>query len=434
MIRLERLMFAVLVLLQGTALAQEAAPVAPPAEPAPAPAPAEIAAPAPEPVAAPVAAEPAPIEATSAPVDAPVEEAAPVEEEETPWSDNLSLGMFVDTYYNFDFNRPDLQTANSLGHNPYVRTNGFALAFLGLDAAYSLGDVGAVASLRFGPGASPLIGQTDTGIGLDNIWQAYLTYAPTEGLTLDMVQFATIYGAEVGESWMNINYTRGALYFNYQPFWHTGLRVGYQASDMVKLNVLVVNGVNQPLDGDRSPEFGLQLALTPADIFFLAVGWYGSPIDSDGKFWSNFVDVVATLNVDAFTLIGNFDIGFNDLAEDPMTGVDPDNATYWGLSLAAKYAVSEQVALGLRGEYLADPDALNFKFGENLITGTATVEYAPVENIIFRLDGRVEKADADIYSGKSAGPVEDPDTMEEVWMPNTDTLVTAVLGVVVKTN
>jgi hypothetical protein len=415
-----------LLLTQGVvAHAQDAAPAptAPEAAPAPIEAQAQIAVPpAPEPAPAPVA---EPVEAAPV-VESPVVEEPAAEEEEGSWSDALSLGMFVDSYYNFDFNRPDLQTANSLGHNPYVRTNGFALAFLGLDMAYSLGDVGAVASLRFGPGASPLIGQTDTGIGLDNIWQAYLTYAPAEGLTLDMGQFATIYGAEVGESWMNINYTRGALYFNYQPFWHTGLRVGYQASDMVKLNLLVVNGVNQPLDVDRSPEFGLQVALTPADIFFLAVGWYGSPIDSDGKFWSNFVDVVATLNVDALTLIGNFDVGFNDVGE--------DTNSYWGMSLAGKYAVSEQVALGLRGEYLADPDALNFAFGENLITGTATVEYAPVENIIFRLDGRVEKADADIYSGKSAGSVEDPDTMEEVWMPNTDTLVTAVLGVVVKTN
>jgi hypothetical protein len=417
--------------MQGVAHAQDVAPVETAPAPAAAPAPVEAQAQ----IAAPPVTEPAPIDAPvmAAPVEEPPPAEEPAAEEEGSWSDALSLGMFVDTYYNFDFNRPDLQSANSLGHNPYVRTNGFALAFLGLDAAYSLGDVGAVTSLRFGPGASPLIGQTDTGIGLDNIWQAYLTYAPAEGLTLDMGQFATIYGAEVGESWMNANYTRGALYFNYQPFWHTGLRVGYQAHEMVKLNLMVVNGVNQPLDLDRSPEFGLQVALTPADIFFLAVGWYGSPIDSDGKFWSNFIDVVATLNVDAFTLIGNFDVGFNDVAEDPMTGVDPDTNTYWGLSLAAKYAVSEQVALALRGEYLADPDALNFTFGENMITGTATVEYAPVENIIFRLDGRVEKADADIYSGKSSVVVEDEDGALSS-TPNTDTLVTAVLGVVVKTN
>jgi hypothetical protein len=428
MIRLRILTIAALLLWQGAALAQEPAP-APTPEPAPtslevqtqiAAEPAPAAGPAPSPVA-----EPAPVMAP-APIEEAAADEAPAEEVEGTWADNLSLGMFVDTYYNFDFNRPRLQTANSLGHNPYVRTNGFALAFLGLDASYSLGPVGAVASLRFGPGASPLIGQTDTGIGLDNIWQAYLTYAPVDGLTLDMGQFATIYGAEVGESWMNINYTRGALYFNYQPFWHTGLRVGYQVSDMVKINALVVNGVNQPIDGDRSPEFGLQLAMTPAEVFFLAVGWYGSPIDSDGKFWSNFVDVVATLNVDALTLIGNFDVGFNDVGE--------ESNSYWGLSLAAKYAVTEQVALGLRGEYLADPDALNFAFGENLITGTATVEYAPVENIVFRLDGRVEKADADIYTGKSAALVTDEDTMETSYAPNTDTLVTAVLGVVVKTN
>ena len=46
----------------------------------------------------------------------------------------------------------------------------------------------------------------------------------------------------MAESWQNMNYTRGALYFAMQPFWHTGLRGSYQVSDSLGLTALVVNG------------------------------------------------------------------------------------------------------------------------------------------------------------------------------------------------
>lgn len=448
----------------GVAVAQDTAPAAPPAavDPAtPAP-PADSAAPAapeaaatpatPEaptaPAAAPTApAEPAPVlapapepvvvaETTTIVTEEPAVEPA---EEEGSWADDLALSMFVDAYYNVDWNLANatgdgfLNANGSQSHRAYVRTNGFALSFLGFEAAYAKEHYAVTASLRFGPSANPLIGQLGAGLGLDFVKQAYVSLMPTEELTIDLGQFDTIYGAEVADSWANVNYTRGALYFLMQPFWHTGLRVGYQASDMVGLKFLVVNGVNSGFDSDRAVDLGAQLALTPSDEFSAYIGYYGSQAKPDGQTWSHFFDLVATANLEPVTLVFNADLGINDFA-----GSD-ESTTFWGLSLAARLALSSEWGIGLRGEYLSEtagdaakelieegaPQAAPVSdfFDDYLATGTLTLEYIPegMENVILRLDTRLESSGVNLfYEGKDLTP--------------TDMYVSSVLGVVVKTN
>ena len=67
--------------------------------------------------------------------------------------------------------------------------------------------------------------------------------AVVAGLSLVAGTFGTIFGAEVAESWLNLNYTRGELYFNLQPFWHTGIKAEY-AKDAFVARALVVNEPN----------------------------------------------------------------------------------------------------------------------------------------------------------------------------------------------
>lgn len=388
----------------ASAQAQEA----PPAEPAPV-----EAAPAPEPAPAPVMApvEEAPME------DAPAEEAPA---EEAAEEGGLSIGMFADAYYNFDWNLPpqsNLGANGGLGHTAYVNSQGFGLAFLGLDASYSAGTVGATASLRFGSGTNQLIGQAGNP-GIENIWQAYVSWMPTEQLTLDVGQYATIYGAEVGESWMNLNYTRGALYFAYQPFWHTGLRASYQATDELAVKVLVANGVNTALTSDtrngpstRAPDLGLQLAYGGEEISAY-LGYYGNPIQADGRTWSHFVDLVLVGAFGDATIIFNGDLGVANL--DPA-----DSEMYFGVSLAAGYKLTPEWGLAARGEYLSAPTELGAQFGESLVTGTLTVEYNVSDSMVIRLDNRLELADAEIFTTKD-------DTSK--------TYISSVLGLAVHTN
>jgi len=416
-----------LAMVAGTVSAQ-AQDTAPAAEPAPA---AEVAAP---------PAEPAPIEATTGAASTSVvtsqrpeaskEQAAaePVAEEEV--DTGLALSAFADAYYNFDWNLPPQTALGANGtqdHTAYVNSQGFGLAFLGLDASYSHDVVGMMASLRFGSGADRLIGQAGDS-GLANIWQAYGTWTPTDELTIDFGQFATIYGAEVGESWLNLNYTRGALYYYMQPFWHTGVRLAYQATDQIAIKAMLTNGVNNGLatnevwgPATRMPDVGLQLAYT-GDSVSAYVGYYGNPVKPEGRGWSHFADLVLVGSFDALTVIFNGDLGVAGETADEM-GETIDPQAYFGLSLAGGYAINDQFGVALRGEYLSAPeisDGVYFApFGTSLITGTLTFEYKPEPHFSIRLDNRLELADQEIFITKD-------DT--------SSTYISSTLGVVVHTN
>ena len=176
--------------------------------------------------------------------------------------------------------------------------NGFALSFAGIDASYDAGQLGATISLRAGPSVLIFYGRDAGQFGLDNITQAYATWTPTPALSIDFGQFNTIFGAEVAESWQNLNYTRGALYYAMQPFWHTGLRATVTPSDQVAITGMVVNGVNSAHDDNDSPSLALQLSLTPNEVFSMALGGFVTlQPSSDGGQFDNFFDLVASLTV-----------------------------------------------------------------------------------------------------------------------------------------
>jgi hypothetical protein len=417
-----------------TAQAQVAAPT-----PAPVAAPAEVAAPVPEETPAPVPetmAAPEPGGVTVMETMAEKEQAA--DEDHEMAESGLSISMFADSYYNFDWNLPP-QTAlganGSLGHTAYVNSQGFGLAFVGLDASYSLGNVSATTSLRFGSGTQGLIGQYQGGVdpttgaligkvGLQNIWQAYVSWAPTEKLAIDLGQFATVYGAEVGESWLNLNYTRGALYFNFQPFWHTGARMTYQATDEFAVKLLLDNGVNTGLAADtrnsskasRAPDVGVQLVYT-GDGLAAYLGYYGNPIKPEGRSWSHFGDLVLVGTFGDATVIFNADVGVNHQLD--------KGKVFYGVSLAGGYQLSDQFGVALRGEYLGAPQDLGpmgsgfAGFGKHLITGTLTLDYKPADGLVIRLDNRLEAAELEIFATKDNA---------------SKTYFSSVLGVVVHTN
>jgi hypothetical protein len=341
------------------------------------------------------------------------------EAEESSWTDDFTLGAFVDAYGALrSDNNAAKAPVNGAGagqypHEAYVQADGFALAFAGLDASYSGDEFGATISLRFGPGV-PRFYAADMGpLGIDNITQAFVTWKPSmvPGLTLDLGQFGTIYGAEVLESWRNVNYSRGALYYAMQPFWHTGLRANYAINDKFGLNALVVNGVNTVYENNKSPSLGIQALVTPVDELFIAAGYLGAlhPRDDgeQGSAFDHFFDVVATLSIGDFKLVGNAD--FN-LYRQAGAG---DKENWWGVSLAPAYALTNWFGVGARVEYLSD--SANFLFGmteevagmdvpvadtTSLTTLTATLDFKPVPNsgaLVLRPEFRYEIASDDYF-------------------------------------
>jgi hypothetical protein len=372
----------------------------------------------------------------------------PVEASAAPGG--LKISAFVDAFYSF---QTAAQGTPSPVHRAYdsnnwvsnadtnagFAQNGFGLSFAGIDASYDGGQLGATISLRAGPSV-PIFFAGDTGpLGIDNITQAYATWAPVPQLSIDVGMFSTIFGAEVAESWKNLNYTRGGLYYAMQPFWHTGMRIAVSPNDKVTLTGMAVNGVNTVHDDDESPGLALQLSITPNDLFSLAAGWYTTPKPStDGGIFDNFFDLVAALTVERFSLVLNADLCVNrDKVNDgPGYHQELDDPMFWGISLAAGYQATDLFGIALRGEVLSDSDNQLYKatrsnFGvtfpttqqTNVVTVTGTLDFKPVEgsnNLVIRWDNRIETSNEDIFFNRSESPT-------NVWFGST-------LGVVVTTD
>jgi len=392
---------AVMLLSAGSAWAQT--PAAPAEQPATTAAPtaeasatAEVAAPAPAtdeaPADAPTAVEEAPAE--PAPAAEPAPEEAPAEEEAA--GGEFSYMVFGDAYASVQTAQvgsasPVWRAYDSSAVNPaggFTAENGFGLAFAGVDLAYSGKQFGVTTSLRFGPGVTKFYA-TDNGIfGIDNITQAFVTWMPMEKLTLDFGQFGTIFGAEVAESWINLNYTRGALYYAMQPFWHTGLRAAFALSDTVTLKALLVDDVNTvSLAAGSDLQAGLQLAVSAGDL-----GLYVGTLQTLGEqnvLFDRFFDLVVTYGAGDLSLVFNADLNIQDAPGELFGG-----NTFYGLSLAAGYAFNPMFGVAGRVEWLdfsTDVDS------SELVTATLTLDVKPVkdiDNVVLRWDNRLEATTA----------------------------------------
>src|SRR5688572_185892 len=288
--------------------------------------------------------------------------APPPAEEAEPAAPTVNLSLFADTYvsYNssqsgspvpyhraYDNNTPYDPNANFPtvavdGGEPapssFGARNGFGLSVVGLDASFDTGTVGVTAFLRFGPSV-PIFYLADFGVaGLDSSLGGYVTVKPVPELVIDAGYFGTIYGAEVLENYINFNYTRGALYYAMQPFYHFGAKAAYTFNDTVTLRAMIVNGANDIVDENDSPALGLQLALNDlGGVFDLAIGgFYETGSDSN---WGieTFFDTVATLTLGDLTLLANFDYNINRGAE------GEDDVSYWGVAGTAAYALSPEL-------------------------------------------------------------------------------------------
>jgi hypothetical protein len=396
----------------------------------------------PAPVApAPVAPAPVPPPAALPPSDLSLPPPAPLEEPKDK-HEGLHFSAFVDANYGF-------QTAKQGTTVPIHRAyewnnggssqNGFGLSFAGIDASYDAGQLGATISLRAGPSVPVFYGGDKGVLGIDNITQAFVSWNPTPLLSIDVGQFNTIFGAEVAESWQNLNYSRGGLYFAMQPFWHTGLRATVSPNDQVAITGMVVNGVNSAHDDNESPALALQLSLTPNEMLSLSLGWLTTPQpSSDTGIFDNFFDLVGSLTIDRFSLVLNADLdvnadktnigpGYEQHLQDPM---------FWGVSLAAGYQATDFFGLAVRGEFLSDSDnqlyqATRTQYGvtyphtqqTNVVTVTGTLDFKPVRganNLIIRWDNRIETSNEDVFFNRS-------EKQTNVWFGT-------ILGFVVTTN
>jgi hypothetical protein len=255
-------------------------------------------------------------------------------------------------------------------------------------------------------------GQSRSGA---NLTQAYVQLTPTGAITFIAGKFSTEAGAEVIEAPGNSNYSRSYLFGEAVPFTHTGARLSYA----VNSKLTVVAGLNNGWDdwkfaGKKKTVEGA-LLLTPSPGYALTLDTYngndfalgGNSALSFSPVYTNRVlyDGVLTVHpTSALTLIANYDNG-SQAADDGT--YFPVAARWNGIAGYVNYQFNSRYGLSLRKETFHDTNGFKTGLIQRLQSNTATINFTPTSNYLFRLEYRLDGSDGGNFVYRGFDPAVD---------------------------
>jgi hypothetical protein len=358
------------------------------------------------PAAAPVAAQAAQPSVTE--LKKEVDEVNKQQEEAAPtlnFFKSTQVSGYVDAYYGYNTNEPADQSIGARGMNFNHNSFQFSAAKLSFNRPTNgPGSMGYRLDLVYGPLADtfnvpfefPVEGRSQDSIQR-NILNAYVSYTEPvgKGLTFDVGKFTTFIGAEVFDTIDNWNYQQGIMFSYAQPYYHTGLRMNYAATDKVGVGFYLVNGWNNSFDQNTGKSVGFALTLTPSSKFQIIQNYLGGPENSTSNSgWRHLYDGVinATINPNV-ALRFNYDIGTNR----PLISSDP-NARWRGIASSIRFSSSDgKIALAPRFEYLYDNSGFATGFQQDLKSFTLTNEYRIKPNFSSKLEYRYDYSNQNIF-------------------------------------
>jgi hypothetical protein len=240
--------------------------------------------------------------------------------------------------------------------------------------------------------------------------QAYVALrAPVgNGLDFKLGVFDTLVGYEYFESGSNPNYSRSYGYF-IEPTHHTGLLASYNVTDGVAITAGVANSTYGPVnDKHLDQKYALLAALSvtlpeatgPLQGSTFTVGYVGGgvgaaqfgPSGSDQDVRNYYAGATFNLGVEGLSL----GVGA-DYREDFSNPADMGDNDAYALAVYLGYGV-DKWSVNLRADYLSDGANTAFGAGttgerrNELGSVTLTLGYQLWENVLTRLEGRIDHA------------------------------------------
>jgi hypothetical protein len=313
-----------------------------------------------------------------------------------PW-ENITFGATLEAFYEYNTNDP-------LGRVNLLRAYDTRANVLGIQQVAVVVDLtpDVENDRRFGMRVDFQYGQaTETVQGgaaneprpdvYRHIWQAFGSYVfPVgNGLQTDFGKFASNLGFETSYAKDNNNFTRAYL-FNFLPFYHSGLRVAYPASDKVTLMYMLTNGIQQTEDFNdyKSNHFAAIVKPIPA-ITWTTSYYFGQeqqqPVDDDAGpdgFFTVF-DTYASYTLNDRTSLG-LDVNY---VTNRVTDKDPKGDLF-GVGAYGRYQATPAAALAVRYERVDDDGGLFGGIDQLLQEITVTGEYKFADGFLFRAELR----------------------------------------------
>lgn len=339
-------------------------------------------------------------------------EPAPAPEPEPEPEIKLSVGGYVEAYYQLNWRRPSNRITNLRGFDNRDRT--FTLSNVAIDAKAERGPLTARVILQIGstpstyylaepalPGAG---GANATGPELwKYVQQATVAYTATSGLVVDAGLFPSPIGPEVIPVKDNWNWSRSDLFFGL-PFYHTGVRAAVPLGGGWTGMLHAYSGWNSVVDNNAYPSVGASAAYAGAVVSGQLLYFGGierSPGAAEGTAWRHLLDAYATIAVtDQVSVLAHVD-----------GGVEPNDLGTSGWlagALYAKVALAPALYAAARADYfrewIAEDDAgttaaaIFWPTGW-IASGTATVAYQPTPGLSVRLELRHDHAKTPVFFG-----------------------------------
>jgi hypothetical protein len=337
---------------------------------------------------------------------------------------DVKFGATVDTYYEYNFNRP-IGRVNLLRAYD-VTSNNFSLnqASLVVERAPDTAGrrpFGGRVDFQYGQATETLQGSPVNEPRpwvYRNIFQAYGTYiAPIgSGLTIDFGKWASALGYENNYTKDQNNYSR-SLWFNFLPFYHMGARVNYKLSDALTLDYWITNGTQQTEAFNNFKDQSVGVNVQPAKNVSWTANYYLGQEHPDvqpvqvpsapalptqpglsltpvvpyftGKL--NILDTYGTWQVSGTTAIAaeaDYVSSANPAA--------PPSKVYGGAGYFRRQ-LTPATAIAVRAEYLRDRAGLFTGVAQSLKEGTVTYDYRFNDGFLVRTEWRLDASDIPFF-------------------------------------
>lgn len=307
--------------------------------------------------------------ATSSDASAP---AADATQDKSYWK-RIKLYGLLDANYSWNFNDP-ASKINTFRNFDY-RTNTGDINYGEFAIETPVEPIGFRADFGFGRSTQLVHGSEQAGKAFRYIQQAYVSAKPLKnyGLQFDFGKFVTSAGAEVIETHSNWNYSRSLLFAWAIPYYHMGLRTSIPVHKNYTAGFQLVNGWNNVEDTNGAKTVGLTGTLTAGKATWYHNYYVGREKPDIGgvsqpgvrQLFDTTVLVTPTSKT-AFYI--NFDVG-----ADKRIGSGSDR--WYGIAGAARFALTNRVAVAPRLEYFKDRDGFSTGTPQALKEFTLTGEY-----------------------------------------------------------
>jgi hypothetical protein len=256
----------------------------------------------------------------------------------------VTFGGFVDSYYAWDFDRPQtldrsfaggvLFTTQPARHNEFNINLAFIEAKLDGARVHGRLALQAGTSVQSNYSGEPANGAVSGPTLARHIQEAFAGGRVAPTLWIDGGIFYSHLGMESWASRDNLTYTR-SLVADYSPYYSSGVRAVWQAAAKLTAQLHIVNGWQNISENNTGKGAGLRLDYAASGA--LSVTYYNFFTDEAGNRPRTFNGIGGKAAIGRATFLSEIDVGTQ--AKSSASG---ETAKWWGYTAIAKWAFTRQ--------------------------------------------------------------------------------------------